>query len=38
MQKKQKETYELDSSDTAWLCEKQLKDDGLNVDKIIEQG
>lgn len=37
MQRKQKETYELDSSDTAWLCEKQLKDDGLNVDKIVEQ-
>ena len=38
MQRKQKETYELDSSDTAWLCEKQLKDEGLDVDKIIEQG
>ena len=36
MQRKQKETYELDFSDTAWLCEKQLTDDGLNIDKILE--
>ncbi|MBQ8766072.1 MAG: hypothetical protein IJZ16_04650 [Clostridia bacterium] len=37
MQKKQKETYELEYSDTAWLCEKQLKDAGYDVDEIIEK-
>lgn len=37
MQRTQKETYELDYSDTAWLCEKQLTDVGLNVDKILEK-
>lgn len=37
MQKRQKETYLLEDSDTAWICEKQLRDAGLNVDKIIEK-
>ena len=37
MQQRQKETYELEYSDTAWLCEKQLKDDGFDVDKIQEK-
>lgn len=37
MQQKQKATYELEYSDTAWLCEKQLKDDGLDIDKILEK-
>ena len=37
MQQKQKETYELEYSDTAWLCEKQLIEDGLNVNKILER-
>lgn len=36
MQRKQKETYELDFSDTAFICEKQLADEGFNIDKIIE--
>jgi galactokinase len=36
MQRKQKEQYELDFSDTAWLCEKQLADEGFNIDKFIE--
>jgi hypothetical protein len=36
MQRKQKETYELEYSDTAWICEKQLADKGFDVDKIIE--
>lgn len=36
MQQKQKETYELEYSDTAWLCERQLTEDGLNVNKILE--
>jgi hypothetical protein len=37
MQRTQKETYELDYSDTAWLCEKQLTDVGLNIDNILEK-
>lgn len=37
MQQKQKETYELEYSDTAWLCEKQLKDAGFDVDKILSK-
>lgn len=37
MQKKQKETYELEYSDTAYLCERQLKNDGLDIDKILEK-
>ena len=37
MQQLQKETYLLDDSDTAFICEKQLKDDGLDIDKILEK-
>lgn len=37
MQRVQKETYLLEDSDTAWICEKQLRDAGLNVDKILEK-
>lgn len=37
MQREQKETYELEYSDTGYLCERQLKDDGLDVDKILEK-
>lgn len=37
MQQQQKETYELEYSDTAWLCERQLADDGLDIDKILEK-
>lgn len=37
MQRTQKETYELEYSDTAWLCEKQLTDVGFNIDKILER-
>ena len=37
MQQNQKETYELEYSDTAWLCEKQLANDGLDIDKILEK-
>ena len=36
MQKEHKETYMLEYSDTAWICEKKLKDDGLDVDKILK--
>lgn len=27
--------YELSESDTAWICEKQLKDSGINLDEIL---
>jgi hypothetical protein len=37
MQQKQKETYELEYSDTAFICEKQLKDAGFDVDKILDR-
>ncbi len=37
MQKQQKETYLLEDSDTAWICEKQLKDAGFDVDKILKK-
>ena len=37
MQQKHKETYELEYSDTAFICEKQLTDDGFDVDKILEK-
>lgn len=38
MQIRQKETYELRFDDTAFICEKQLVDDGINVDKILKFG
>lgn len=37
MQKSHKETYLLEDSDTAFICEKKLKDDGLNIDKILQK-
>ena len=37
MQKSHKETYMLEDSDTAFICEKKLKDDGIDVDKILEK-
>ena len=27
--------YELSESDTAWICEKQLKESGINVDDLL---
>jgi galactokinase len=35
MQKGQEERYELEQSDTPWLCERQLKQAGINVAKIL---
>lgn len=35
MQANQKERYELSDSDTPWLCEKQLKESGINVDYLL---
>lgn len=27
--------YEMSDEDTPWLCEKQLKEDGINIDEIL---
>lgn len=35
MQADQKERYELSDSDTPWLCEKQLKESGIDTDSLI---
>ena len=35
MQANQKERYELSDSDTPWLCEKQLKESGIDTDSLI---
>jgi hypothetical protein len=35
MQKHQEEFYELPPDDTPWLCEKQLRDSGIDIDKIL---
>lgn len=38
MQTRQKEKYDLADSDTGWLCEKQLREDGINVDELLKDG
>lgn len=38
MQAYQKERYELPDSDTPWLCEKQLTEDGINVEELFAEG
>lgn len=35
MQVRQKKFYELSDSDTPWLCERQLRDSGIDIDKIL---
>lgn len=35
MQIRQEERYELPESDTPWLCEKQLKEAGIDLDAIL---
>lgn len=35
MQKDQAERYELPDSDIPWLCERQLKEDGINTEELI---
>jgi hypothetical protein len=37
MQIDQRERYELTDSDTPWLCEKQLKDDGIDLGELIKE-
>lgn len=29
--------YELSVNDTAWLCEKKLKEDGIDVDELFKE-
>lgn len=28
--------YEMSDEDTPWLCEKQLKEDGINLDELLK--
>jgi hypothetical protein len=35
MQEEQLTRYELSSGDTPWLCERQLKGDGIDVDALV---
>ena len=38
MQKYQKDRYELDDEDTPWICEEQLRRDGIDIKRIIRSG
>lgn len=38
MQIRQQERYELPESDTPWLCEKQLRESGIDIDEILKEG
>lgn len=38
MQAYQKDRYELEALDTPWLCEKQLVQDGIDVDSLLGEG
>lgn len=29
--------YELSVNDTAWLCEKKLAEDGINIDELLKE-
>ena len=35
MQAQQKQRYELGDADTPWLCERQLSDDGVDVNSLL---
>lgn len=37
MQIDQKARYELLDDDTPWLCEKQLKESGINLDELLKE-
>lgn len=37
MQVDQKQRYELPDSDTPWLCEKQLREAGIDVDELFKE-
>ena len=32
-----KARYELSESDTTWICEKQLRDSGIDLDEILKE-
>lgn len=36
MQADQLERYELSDADTPWICEKQLENSGIDINKILE--
>ena len=38
MQKYQKDRYELEDEDTPWICEEQLRRDGIDIKRIIRSG
>ncbi len=38
MQDGQAERYQLTDSDTPWLCERQLREAGIDVDKFLKEG
>jgi hypothetical protein len=35
MQTEQEQRYELGESETPWICENQLRNSGIDVDKIL---
>ena len=37
MQKDQRERYELTDNETPWLCEKQLEDDGIDLNELLKE-
>ena len=37
MQVDQRERYELTDSDTPWLCEKQLEEDGIDLNELLKE-
>lgn len=37
MQKDQRERYELTDDETPWLCEKQLKEDGIDLNELLKE-
>lgn len=38
MQTYQKERYDSSDSDTPWLCERQLTEDGININELFKEG
>ena len=37
MQIEQEQRYELPESETPWLCEKQLREDGIDIDELLKE-
>lgn len=38
MQAEQKERYDSSDSDTPWICERQLTEDGININELLKEG